>query len=119
MAGFRDLEVWRQAHGLVLDIYRATKKFPKDELFGLTSQIRRSGFSVPANIAEGNGRAGRNEYVQFLTIARGSLNETGYYVSLACDLGYISIQVAQTLDAKVATVGRLLAGLIRSLRKSE
>ena len=83
MAGFRDLEVWRQAHGLVLDIYRATKKFPKDELFGLTSQIRRSGFSVPANIAEGNGRAGRNEYVQFLTIARGSLNETGYS-SITC-----------------------------------
>src|SRR5262245_32236367 len=100
MAGFRDLEVWR--HGLVLDIYRATKKFPKDELFGLTSQVRRSGFSVPANIAEGNGRAGRNEYVQFLTIARGSLNETGYYVSLACDLGYISSQEAQALDANVA-----------------
>ena len=114
---FRDLEVWRQAHCLVLEIYRDTKNFPKDELFGLTSQMRRSAFSVPANVAEGNGRGGRNEYVQFLTIARGSLNETAYYVTLARDLGYISAPEAQSLDAKFATVGRLLAGLIRSLKK--
>jgi four helix bundle protein len=119
MAGFRDLEVWRQGHKLVLEVYRATKKFPKDELFGLTSQIRRCAVSVAGNIAEGNGRAGRNEYIQFLTIARGSLNETGYYVTLARDLGYVSSEEAQTLDAGVATVGRLLAGLIRSLKKDD
>ncbi len=119
MAGFRDLEVWKQGHRMVLEIYRATKTFPKDELFGLTSQMRRSAVSVPGNIAEGNGRAGRNEYIHFLTIARGSLNETAYYVTLARDLGYMTAQESKSLDESVAMVGRLLAGLIRSLKKTE
>jgi four helix bundle protein len=74
-AGFRDLLAWQRAYGLALDVYRATGTFPRDELFGLTSQMRRAAVSVPANIAEGYERRTRGEYSQFLRIARGSLGE--------------------------------------------
>ncbi len=90
MKDFRSLEVWKQSHQLVLNIYRHTQSLPKSELFGLTSQIRRAATSIPTNIAEGCGRDGEAELGRFLTIAKGSTSEVEYLLQLACDLNYIA-----------------------------
>ena len=87
---YRDLKVWQKAMDLVVEIYQITKKFPKEELFSLTSQIQRAVTSVPANIAEGHGRLYRPEYIRFLSIARGSLTETETHLQIAIRLGYIN-----------------------------
>jgi len=118
MADYRQLVVWQEAHKLTLLIYASTKNFPKEELFGITSQLRRASASIAANIAEGNGRTSRREYLQFLSIARGSLNEVRYFIMLACDLGYITTTAAESLESAAERVSRLLAGLIRSLSNS-
>jgi four helix bundle protein len=114
-AGFRDLLAWQRAYGLALDVYRATGTFPRDELFGLTSQMRRAAVSVPANIAEGYERRTQGEYSQFLRIARGSLGELETYLKLSLDLGYIDQSKAKAMSDQRAEVGRLLNGLLRSL----
>lgn len=85
---FRDLIVWQKAHELVLDIYRITKDFPNNEMYGLTSQVRRSAVSIPANIAEGFKKRGKADKARFMNIAQGSLEETRYYLILADDLSY-------------------------------
>ena len=85
---FQDLIVWQKAHQFVLDIYRFTDKFPQKEIYGLTSQIRRSAVSIPANIAEGFRKRGRADKARFLNISEGSLEETRYYLILAHDLQY-------------------------------
>jgi four helix bundle protein len=85
---FRDLIVWRQAHEFVLAVYKLTADFPKQETYGLTAQMRRSAVSVPANIAEGFRRRGKQDKVRFMNIAEGSLEECRYYLILAEDLGY-------------------------------
>jgi four helix bundle protein len=85
---FQDLVVWQKAHQFVLDIYRFTDKFPQREIYGLTSQIRRSAVSIPANIAEGFRKRGRADKARFLNISEGSLEETRYYLILAHDLQY-------------------------------
>ena len=87
---FRDLDAWKAAHELALAVYRLTRKFPKDELFGVTSQVRRSATSIPANIAEWFGRQGPKEFLRFIRIANGSLQETKYLLLLAKDLGYLT-----------------------------
>jgi four helix bundle protein len=89
MKDFRKLTVWQKAHAMVLSSYKATAGFPKHELFGLVSQIRRCSSSIPANIAEGCGRIGNSELHRFLQIACGSSNELEYHFLLARDLGYI------------------------------
>ena len=119
MRDFRELVVWQRAHALVLSIYKASKEFPKDELFGLTSQLRRSISSIPANIAEGNGKATRKDYLRFLIIARGSLNEARYHVILAADLEYLPPSAHTQFASQFDDVGRLLSGLIRSLRRKK
>lgn len=116
MSDYRDLVVWQCAHDLTLQIYSSSKSFPRDEMFGVTSQLRRAASSVPANIAEGNGRGTRKDYLHFLTIARGSLAR--YFVQLATDLGYLSAEQSHDLQNRVARVALLLAGLIRSLQRS-
>lgn len=88
MRDYRNLEVWRRAHRVALEVFRATESFPQGERFGLTAQIRRSAVSVPSNIAEGAGRSGRPDYARFLDIAGGSLNELEYQLILARDLEY-------------------------------
>ena len=113
--GFRDLIVWQKAYQLVLEIYKITKKFPKYELFGLTSQLTRAAVSVPANIAEGYERQHKKEYIQFLTIARGSLGEVETYLMLAKDLEYVEKDTYNNLEEKRQEIGRLLRGLTRSL----
>ncbi len=87
--GYKKLHVWQEAHALVLMVYKETKRFPREELFGLTSQLRRSVVSVAANIIEGQARSSRKEFLQFLYVANGSLVETEYYIELAKDLHYI------------------------------
>ena len=87
MRGFRELKVWEKAHRLSLAIYKASSGFPKDELYGLTSQIRRSSVSIPTNIVEGCGRNGNAELARFLHIASGSASELEYHLLLARDLG--------------------------------
>ena len=113
--GFKGLIVWQKAYGLALDIYKKTKEFPKNEQYGLISQIRRAAISVSANIAEGYDRRHRKEYVQYLSIARGSLSEVETYLLFSKDLEYASDQAFVELENKRQEVGRLLNGLIRSL----
>ncbi len=88
---FKDLIVWQKAHRFVLSVYRITGKFPKEEIYGLTSQFRRAAVSIPANIAEGFRRKGRPDKYRFMNIAQGSLEECRYYLILAKDLGYAEI----------------------------
>lgn len=88
MLHWKDLKVWQKAHALVLDVYKVTKEFPKEEMFGLASQLRRSAASIPANIVEGQSRNTTKEYLQFLYNARGSIEETRYHLLLSKELDY-------------------------------
>jgi four helix bundle protein len=110
---FRDLLVWQKAMNLVIQIYAITRRFPKEELFGLTSQMRRAAVSIPSNIAEGQGRLSRGEFRQFLGNARGSLAELETQLLIAEHLGYLPN--AESLFQDLAEVGRMLNGLISSL----
>lgn len=102
---FEDLFVWKKAHELVLSVYKATKKYPKDELYGLVSQMRRAAVSVPANIAEGFKKKSKAEKVHFLTISYGSLEEVRYYLILSRDLGYFD---TSAMCIQADEVGKLL-----------
>lgn len=118
MAGvksFRDLIVWQEAHQLTLMIYKSTEEFPKQEVYGLTSQMRRSAVSVPANIVEGFKRNGWNEKVRFYNIAEASLEELKYFVILSTDLGYIESTTELTQQAD--SVGRLLNRFIQTTKQ--
>ena len=115
MKDFRDFTVWKKAHALVLASYRATETFPKHEMFGLVSQIRSCGISIPANIAEGCGRLGNSELHRFLQIACGSANEMEYHFLLAKDLGYLSEEVHLILDRQLAEVKKMLVALTRKV----
>lgn len=109
------LIVWQKSHELVLKIYEITKSFPKDEQFGLTSQIRRASVSIPSNIVEGKARGSNKDYNRFLMIARGSLEEVKYQMLLAKDLKYIDEEVYKEVYRRMDEVGRLLSGLIKKL----
>lgn len=115
MRDFRELKVWQKAHRLVLEVYQVTAGFPREELFGLTSQMRRSGSSIPANIAEGCGRDGDVELRRFLRIARGSASELDYHLLLAHDLHFLTDADHQRLTNDVAEVKRMLTGFIQKL----
>ena len=111
---FEDLVVWQKSHSLVLKIYRLTQSFPRNELFGLVSQIRRSAVSVPANIAEGFRRKGKVDKLRFYNISQASLEETRYYLILTNDLEYAdSKQLLGDLDE----VGRILNAYMKSIGK--
>ena len=116
MQNFRNLQVWSRAHSLTLHSYRATITFPKGELFGLVSQIRRASASIGANIAEGCGRDGNPELVRFLQIAMGSANELEYHFLLGHDLGFFRVGEYRKLNSEVCEVKRMLSSLISSLR---
>ena len=100
MKDFRDLQVWAKSHALTLDIYRATVAFPKEELYGLTSQMRRCSASIAANIAEGCGRRGNGEFHKFLQISTGSASGLEYHLLLARDVGFMSSERAEVLTCK-------------------
>ncbi|NGN40329.1 four helix bundle protein [Mesorhizobium sp. CGMCC 1.15528] len=112
---YRDLVVWQQAMELAVSIYEVTKAWPKDELYGLTSQIRRAATSVPANIAEGYGRESRASYQQFLRIAQGSLKELETHLLIAQRVGITSRPAIEPLMTLSESIGKLLRLLIRKL----
>ena len=115
---YRDLKVWQDGMTLVVDCYRFSKEFPKEELFGLTSQLRRAAVSIPANIAEGYGRDSGGSYVNFLKTAQGSLKELETHLILAQRLKFGNFDLAEQLLARCESVGRMLHALIRSLQRS-
>jgi four helix bundle protein len=109
---FTDILAWQEGHKLVLDIYRLTKKFPKEEIFGLVSQMRRAAVSVTSNIAEGFGRQGYKEKIQFFYVAQGSLIELKNQLLIARDIGYISIVDFTKISEQADQTHKLLQGLI-------
>jgi len=115
MKDFRDLKVWEKAHELTLACYEATGSFPKQEMFGLVSQIRRAGSSIPANIAEGCGRRGNGELHRFLQMSMGSASELEYHLLLSRDLDFLPTMEYERLRAQVIEVKRMLASLIRKI----
>jgi four helix bundle protein len=110
---FRELIVWQKAMTMVTNVYESTQQFPREEIYGLTNQIRRAAVSIPSNIAEGQGRRTRGEFQQFLGIAKGSLAELETQILIAQNLKYI--QQPEQLLERLQEVGRLLNGLINSL----
>jgi four helix bundle protein len=109
---FQDLIVWQKSHHLVLETYKIVGSFPKEELYGLTSQLKRAIVSVPANIAEGFKRQGKNDKLRFYNIAQSSLNESHYYFILASDLNFAD---TKELLIKAEEISKLLVGLIKSI----
>lgn len=115
MKDFRRLTVWEKAHALTLEIYKSTATFPREEMFGITSQMRRSSASIAANIAEGCGRTGNGEFHRFLNAAAGSAMELEYFLLLSCDLRLLPKASYEDLNADVREVERILASLIRKV----
>lgn len=122
-SNFEDLNIWKEAHRFVLNVYKLTKCFPKDEIFGLTSQFRRAAISVPANIAEGFRKKGISDKLRFYNIAQGSSDECRYYVILSHDLEYISQNEFDEMYEQINLVSRLLnaycSGIIKNQQNSK
>ena len=116
MKVFRKLAVWHKAHASTVAVYQATGNYPRDELYGLTSQTRRAAVSIPANIAEGCGRSTDADFARFLEIAFGSANELEYHLLLACDLQFLAAEKCENLTTSVREVKQMLASFIRRLR---
>ncbi len=116
LRSYRDLLVWQKALDLTILIYRLSEGFPRTEVYGLTSQVRRASVSVPSNIAEGYGRGSRKEYLQFLSIAQGSLKELETQTIVAQRLNYATVAQADRVLSESEVVGKMLGSLIRSLR---
>jgi four helix bundle protein len=115
MKDFRQLKVWEKAHLVTLAVYRLTESFPKCELYGITSQMRRCSASVAANIAEGCGRAGNGDFHRFLSAAMGSATELDYFLLLSRDLAFVADDGYEKLHGQVFEVKRMLSSLIRSV----
>ncbi len=115
---YRELSAWQKAMDFTAEVYRVTQRFPKEELYGVTSQLRRASVSIPSNIAEGQGQQSTGEFRQFLGHARGSLLETETQILLAERLGYLDHKTTDNLLKQAAEVGRILNGLMSSLRGS-
>ncbi len=115
MATYRDIIAWQKSHQFVLSVYTLTKRFPADERYGLTSQLRRAAVSITANIVEGYTRASKRHFAHHLDIARCSLEECKYYFVLGHDLGYIDRERFEQHYEELNEIGRLIFGLIRSL----
>jgi len=114
---FRDLLVWQKSHQFVLDIYKISDQFPQVEQYSITQQLRKAAYSIPANIAEGCCRGYTAEVSRFSAIAKGSLGEVEYFLILAKDLGYLSQEDYLLLEAQCNEIGRMLNGLINSLKR--
>ena len=118
MQNYKDLKVWEKAHRFTLKVYEITKSFPKEELYSLTSQIRRSASSIPANTAEGSGKNSQLEFAHFLNIALGSANETEYYLILSKDLEYLKSEDFETLLSFINEIKAMLISLIVKVRSN-
>jgi four helix bundle protein len=117
MRDYTKIEAWRLADDLTVAVYQATQAFPRVEIYGLTSQLRRASYSVPANIVEGSSRESKKDYLHFLYIARGSLSETQYFVHLSRRLGYLSDADAEGLIGQTRQTFACLHGLIKAVEK--
>lgn len=117
MQDYKKLRVWEKAHAFTVVVYAITRTFPKDEVYALTSQIRRCAVSVPSNIVEGCGRGSNPELVKFLHYALGSANELEYQLLLSRDLGYVSAEAHVPLAASVLEIKRMLAALIVKIKE--
>src|SRR6266571_7645428 len=115
MKDFRNLNVWERAHELTLELYRMTGRFPREELFGLTSQIRRCSASIGANIAEGCGKRGNNEFQRFLQIASGSASELEYHLLLARDLHFLSETDYREMKDELSALRKMLTPLLQKI----
>lgn len=113
---YHNLLVWGKAHEYTLEIYKITKQYPKDELFGIVSQLRRASSSVPANIVEGSARRTDKEFCQFLVQARGSLVETQYFLELSKDLGYLSEDDFNKLTEISIEIAKMLNSFITKMK---
>ena len=116
MKDFKRLKVWQKAHSLTLRAYKVTREFPKEELYGLTSQIRRASSSIPANIAEGCGRSGDADFARFLQISMGSASELEYHFLLSHDLDFIETDSFNILVDDISEIKQMLASFIKKLR---
>jgi four helix bundle protein len=116
MRSFRDIRVWAKSHAVTLSIYEVTRTFPKDELYSLTSQMRRAATSMPANIAEGSGRGSHADFARFVQMAIGSASEVEYLLLLARDLRYVDPAKFQDLEERVIEVRRMLIAFLRRLQ---
>lgn len=116
MKDFRGIKVWQKSHHLVLSIYKITLNFPKEEIYGLTSQLRRSAVSISSNIAEGACRSGDKELKYFMTMSMGSASEVEYQLLLSHDLGYIPTSVHKELEDKIIEIKKMLTGYIKKLK---
>ena len=114
---FRDLNAWKEGHTVVLMVYKATKSFPKDELFGLTNQLRRATVSITSNLAEGFSSASWKEKVQFYSTSLASLSEVQNQLTIALDVGYLSQDVYNKIWGQSVTVSKLINGLIKGARR--
>jgi four helix bundle protein len=118
LKSYRDLTAWQMAMDLVVSVYEMTREFPENERYGLTNQLRRAAVSIPSNVAEGQGRSTSRDFLHFLSVAYGSLQEVETQLILAQRLGFASEQKIDSILAQCGEVGRLTNGLRRSLRKS-
>ncbi|MCI0334347.1 MAG: four helix bundle protein [Planctomycetes bacterium] len=116
MQDFRNLDVWKKSHELMLAVYRASRSFPDDERFGLTSQLRRATASIPANLAEGCGRGSDADFGRFVQNAMGSSSEVEYHFLLARDLTYLNAEDYAKLNDDVTRIKRMLASLLRKIK---
>lgn len=119
ISSYRDLNVWSQAMDLAETCYEDTKEFPKEEIYGITAQIRRASVSIPANIAEGHGRENTGSYIQFLRVAQGSLKELETHLILAGRIGYLVEEQVVGLLGRCEAIGKMLRSLIRTLQRKE
>ena len=118
LRSYKDLKVWQKAYDLCLEIYKVTRSFPREEIYGLTSQVRRAAVSIPSNVAEGYGRRTKGEYVQALYIGYGSVCELETQTLLCGDLGYLEAEELQRIENLISEVERMLKALIKSLQKT-
>jgi four helix bundle protein len=114
---YMDLNVWIFSHEFVLEIYKITKKYPNDERYGLTNQLRRAASSIPANIAEGNGKQSTRGYIQSLYISKAKLNETRYFLLLSKDLEYLDEDKYNDLIKSLDQISKMLVRLIKALKR--
>lgn len=116
MRKFQDLQIWHRSHALTLEIYRVTKSFPKEEIYNLTSQMRRSSSSIPTNIAEGCGRNSNPDFARFLTIAMGSSSELEYQLILSKDLDYISLEDFNRLFEDLTEIRKMINNFLKAVK---
>lgn len=117
--GYKRLKIWEKSHGFAIEIYKVSKQFPKEELYGLTSQIRRAAFSIPLNIVEGHASVSKKEFLNFLNIANRSLVETEYLLEIGKELNFINDAEYQRLEKMRSEIGMMLNAFVKSIRMSK